>query len=310
MTLNNFALTTVALLGSLLSWTSVSIAARANSSPVKVFYTLYQEAAPVAVDQVQVIYYRPMLSVQRQSAAHVYVDRQFHTGLLPGGYTRFCVAPGIHTLGAYLNDAPKYQGKKNDLYQANLEAGQTYFLRVREDGNTFPQPVSREEATPELKSTRAQVHALSRVDSVETCRHYAFLKNGGPTKQYSLKGDVRFAPGQTSRQYISGTGHEAIRQLLEELRRDQAQIKHIVITGHTDPLGNAARNEMLGHQRADTVREMLVDAGIAQTLISTESAGNREPVVNTCYGTNVEQVACYAPNRRVTIKVVLDAANP
>lgn len=310
MTLNHSSFPAVAVLGSLLLWTHMPVAASANNGTGKAFYTAYQEAAPVAVDQAQVIYYRPVLSVQRQGAAHVYVDRQFHTGLLPGGHTRFCVAPGTHTLGAYLDDAPTYQGKKNDLYQAHLHAGQTYFLRVREDGSTFPQPVSREEATPELNSTRAQVHVLSRVDSVEACRHYAFLKNSGPTKQYGLKKDVQFAPGQVSRQYISGSGHEAIRQLLEALRKDQAQIKHIVITGHTDPMGNAARNEMLGHQRADTVSEMLVDAGIAQTLISTESAGNREPVVSTCYGTPEEQVACYAPNRRVTIKVELNQNQP
>lgn len=80
----NLFLTTVALVGSLLFWTSESIDASAKSGPVKVFYPPYQEAAPVAVGQVQVIYYRPVLSAQRQSAAHVCIDRQFHTGLLPG----------------------------------------------------------------------------------------------------------------------------------------------------------------------------------------------------------------------------------
>ena len=298
------------MLGCVVLCSSVAVAASTQGGTGKVFYTAYHEASPVAVDQAQVIYYRPVLSVQHDGAAHVYVDRQFHTGLLPGGFTRFCVAPGTHTLGAYLGDAPTYKGKNNDLYQANLQAGQTYYLRVREDGSTFPQPVSREEATPELINTRAQVHALSRVDSVEACRHYSYLHNSSPVKQYTLNHDVRFARGQTSRQYISGAGHVAIRQLLAELRKDHAQIKRILITGHADPMGTAARNEMLGHQRADTVREMLVDAGIAQTLISTESAGNREPVINTCYGTYEEQVACYAPNRRATIKVELNPGTP
>lgn len=310
MTLKNSSFHTAALLGPILLWTSLSAAASVSGGTGKVFYAAYHDAAQVAVDQAQVIYYRPVLPVQREGAANVYIDRQFHTGLLPGGYTLFCVAPGTHTLGAYLDDAPKYQGKKNDLYQANLQAGQTYFLRVREDGSTFPQPVNRDEATLELKNTRSQMHALSRADSVEACRHYAFLKDNDPAKQYSLKADVRFARGQTSRQYITGTGHEAIRQLLTELHDDQAQIKRIVITGHSDPMGTTARNEMLGHQRANTVGEILVDAGIAQTLITTESAGNREPVVNTCYGTFEEQVACYAPNRRVTIDVELNTAKP
>lgn len=286
------------------------LAASTPEQAGRVFYSHYQSVQPIANDQAQVIYYRPVNPVQRQGAAHVYIDRQFHTALLPGGYTRFCLAPGTHTLGAYLDDAPNYQGKKSDLYQANLQSGQTYFLRVREDGITFPQPVNREEAELQLKDTRAQVHVISRVDSVEECRHYGFLKSNGQQKLYKLKGDVRFAAGQTSRQYISGPGHAAIRQFLNELRADNAQIKKILITGHTDPLGNVARNEMLAHRRADTVREMMMDAGVAGTLISTESAGSREPVVNTCYGTFDEQVTCYAPNRRVTVEVELNVSKP
>ncbi|WP_438866559.1 OmpA family protein [Pseudomonas sp. L1(2025)] len=310
MILKNYPLYTGVLLACTLLYSTSNIADTTAAGPGKVFYTPYQSAAPVAVDQVQVIYYRPVLSVQRQGAAHVYVDRQFQTGLLPGGYTQFCLAPGTHTLGAYLDDAPAYRGKRHDLYQANLQAGRTYFLRVREDASTFPQPVSREEAEGELKSTRAQAHVLSRVDSVEACRHYAFLKRDSHVRDYRLNDALTFAPRQTSRQYLSGAGHAALRQLVEALRQDQAQIKRILVTGHADPMGNTARNEMLGHQRADTVGEMLMDAGIAQSLITTASAGSREPVVHTCYGTYEEQVACYAPNRRVTLKVELETGTP
>ena len=33
----------------------------------------------------------------KPGAAHPYVYREFHTGLLSGGYTAFCVAPEQHT---------------------------------------------------------------------------------------------------------------------------------------------------------------------------------------------------------------------
>ncbi|MGY2297158.1 OmpA family protein [Pseudomonas yamanorum] len=276
----------------------------------RVFYSAYLGLPPVAVDQVQVVYYRTQVEVQRKGAAHVYVDRQFHTGLLPGGFTSFCMAPGSHTLGAYLNDAPTYLGKNTDLYQTNLEGGHTYYLKVREDGNTFPEPVKREVAERELGLTRLQVHVLSRAASVEACRYYEHLKDDARFKHYSLPGDVLFPSGKSDRADLSSAGREAIGQLLSQLRTDDAQIKHIQVTGHTDALGSDSDNELLGGRRANTVMQMLMDGGIPESLLTSNSSGSRDPVISTCYGPRAEQLSCYAPNRRVTLRVELREAKP
>ncbi|WP_164486744.1 OmpA family protein [Pseudomonas chlororaphis] len=276
----------------------------------RVFYAAYVGVPPVAVDQAQVVYYRNKEGLQRSGAAHVYIDREFHTGLLPGGFTSFCLAPGSHTLGAYLDDAPSYKGKHTDLYLANLEGGRTYYLKVREDGNTFPMPIKREEAERELQATRSQMHALSRATSVETCRYYEYLKDDERFKHYSLASDVLFAYGKSDYRDISVAGRNAIGQLLGELQRDGAQIQQVQVTGHTDPFGTVADNQLLGERRANTVRQMLIDGGIAESILSTSSAGSREPVVHTCYGPRVEQISCYAPNRRVAIRVELNRSQP
>lgn len=138
----------------------------------RTFGAAYQPVAPVANDQAQVVYYRAAQAGKAdKGAAHVYVDRQFHTGLLPGGYTAFCVKPGAHTLGAYLNDAPLYKGKTSDAYRAEFQGGKTYFLRVNGASIGALQVVARAEAERELATTRAQVHALSRATAVEACRY-------------------------------------------------------------------------------------------------------------------------------------------
>lgn len=276
----------------------------------RVFYAAYIGLPPVAVDQAQVVYYRNKAGVLRNGAAHVYIDQQFHTGLLPGGFTSFCLAPGNHTLGAYLNDAPTYNGKRTDLYQANLEGGRTYYLKVREDGNTFPMPIERTQAEQELSTTRMQMHALSRATSVEACRYYAHLKDDERFKHYTLASDVLFAYGKSDYRDISLAGRTAIGQLLAELQSDDAQLKHVQVTGHTDPFGSASDNQLLGERRANTVRQMLLDGGIAESILSADSAGSREPVVHTCYGPRLEQISCYAPNRRVAIRVELDRPQP
>lgn len=276
----------------------------------RVFTAAYLGLPPVAVDQVQVVYYRSKEGVQRTGAAHVYIDRQFHTGLLPGGFTSFCLAPGSHTLGAYLDDAPTYLGKSADLYLANLDGGQTYYLKVREDGNTFPVPVKREVAERELGLTRSQSHVLSRANSVEACRYYDYLKDTARFKHYTLASDVLFASGKSDYQDISASGREAVTTMLAELRRDDAQIKHIQVTGHTDAFGTEADNQLLGERRANTVIQMLINGGIAESILSAHSSANRDPVVHTCYGPRVEQISCYAPNRRVDIRVELNAPSP
>lgn len=283
-----------------------AVADPATNVTGKVFAHAYVSVPPIGEDQTQVVYYRMKEGVQRKGAAHVYVDREFHSGLLPGGYSAFCLVPGSHTLGAYLDDTPEYKGKRSDLYQATLQGGKTYYLRVREDGNTFPQPVAREEAERELVNTRDQVHAMSRASSVEACRHYDYLVDESRFKRYELSSDVLFASGASGRQDISAAGLKAVQGLIDELRQDHAQVRHVQVVGHTDPIGDEAINQQLGQARADTLRDLLIAGGIPDSLISAVSAGNREPRVFTCYGNRVQQAACYAPNRRVVVKVELE----
>lgn len=305
MFLHNRKQTAVLLSAALFTASAHALAVPAGTVAGKVFDGTYVSVPPIGEDQAQVVYYRVEHGVQRKSAAHLYIDREFHTGLLPGGYASFCLAPGPHTLGAYLDDMPDYKGKRSDLYQASLLGGQTYYLRVREDGNTFPQPIKREEAERELVTSRAQAHALSRASAVEQCRHYGYLVDESRFKRYDLSSDVLFAFGKSGSRDISVAGRTAVRALIDELQQDDAQIRQVQVIGHTDPIGDAARNQQLGQARADTLRDLLIEGGIPDSLISAASAGNREPVVFSCYGSRVQQIACYAPNRRVVVKVEL-----
>lgn len=275
-----------------------------QGNPAQVFGATYNPVAPVADGQAQVVYYRTNGVGQQKGAAHVYVDSEFHTGLLPGGYSAFCVAAGSHTLGAYLNDAPTYKGKNVDLYSANLEGGKTYFLRVQENGSGAPQAVTREDAERELAGSRFQAQALSRASKVQMCNYMS--KPAAQTaqfKDYALSGDVLFAFGKSGHQDISHQGRTAIRELITQLHREHAKLERIEVVGHTDPIGSYAANQSLGLKRAQTVRRLLIDGGLSATSINASSAGSSEPVTDECYGSKAEQVACNAPNRRVVVRV-------
>ncbi len=268
----------------------------------KVFDAEYQDVAPVSANQAQVVYYRVKGMERQPGAAHLYVDREFHTGLLPGGFSTFCVAPGTHHLGSYLNDAPGYKGKNTVLYSSNLEGGQTYFLRASEDGHGAPVLVNREQAERELAGHHNQVHVLSRASTVQACQNLP-MPFAPQYKDYSLSGDVLFAFGKSGYNDITGNGRAAIRQIVSDIRRDHPKLERIVVVGHADPFGSDAAAQLLGGKRADTVRRMLIEGGLAAEVISATSAGNREPLQEGCAGNRAQRIACNEPNRRVVVRV-------
>ena len=67
--------------------------------------------------------------------------------------------------------------------------------------------------------------------------------------------------------------------------------------GHTDRVGSVEDNDRLSIQRAESVRDQLVKAGIAASMISIAGRGEREPAQATADG--VAEPA----NRRVEISV-------
>lgn len=283
-------------------------AGRADQLAGKVFGAQYSPVPPVAVSQAQVVYYRAPTGQKATSSANVYVDGEFQAALLPNGYSVFCVAPGSHTLGAYLNDAPFYKGKTENLFQANLAAGATYFLKVKEDGSSgAPAPVTRDNAERELSGMRAQIHAISRASAVQACQPgpvVAAAPAAPSYKDYTLSSDVLFAFGKSGYRDISTAGRTELGELAHTLLAQPEGIKHITVIGHADLIGSADAAQRLGAARAATVKQALAENGVPSRVMQTQSMGNREPVDDSCRKTSTPaNIACNAPNRRVVVRV-------
>ena len=74
--------------------------------------------------------------------------------------------------------------------------------------------------------------------------------------------------------------------VLDSLFADVAKREavEVQITGHTDLVGSEARNDQLSLERAQVVRDMLVQRGIKATFIRTVGRGKREPIIPTPAG--------------------------
>ncbi|HDT4958088.1 TPA: OmpA family protein [Enterobacter kobei] len=260
----------------------------------------YTPVSDVIASQSQVVYYRAGSSNASPGAAHVYIDREFHTSLMPGNFTTFCVAPGQHSVGAYLNDSPAYRGKNSDVYAASFEGGKTYFLRIADGDRGAPKAVTRTQAEQELAASQLAARVLSRASAVQACSSVASTP---PFKAYSLSADVLFSFGKSGYRDITTAGRDAIQQLIRELNREHENLTNIEVVGHTDPIGSASANYTLGLKRAQTVRRLLIEGGLPPSAVSASSAGANEPVAGYCDGGREEQIACYSKDRRVDVRV-------
>lgn len=92
----------------------------------------------------------------------------------------------------------------------------------------------------------------------------------------------------------------AVANIADKIKAENAS--RVSVTGYTDRLGSDAYNVKLSKNRANSVKQELVNNGIDEDIIETSGLGKKDQVVD-CYGEKGAKLKeCLAPNRRVVIK--------
>lgn len=87
---------------------------------------------------------------------------------------------------------------------------------------------------------------------------------------------LQFEPGS------SALTADSLQQLKDIVAQARARAGgEIVVVGHTDRTGTPQANDALSLQRAQAVRELLIQQGFAADLIEAVGRGEREPLVPT-----------------------------
>jgi OmpA-OmpF porin, OOP family len=123
-----------------------------------------------------------------------------------------------------------------------------------------------------------------------------------PTR-ITLAADTLFRFQGAARDDIQAQALQELEALVGRLK-GMGVIHRILITGHSDRLGDAAHNLKLSQARADTLRVLLIDRGVKAEQVQAAGAGESEPLV-TCSGdrANAVLIDCLQANRRVEIRV-------
>lgn len=257
----------------------------------------YHSLPQVIPEQAQMVYYYP--KEINAGPLYVYVDKAFHTALLPGQFTVMCVAAGEHAFSTAINDAPDYKNKLNSLFKAKFKGGMTYFVKMDSAGTPVTNSaVSRQDAERDLASLQRQVKLINRASTVQACQYI-----GGATAGTTLVQDsLLFKFGGSDYQALLPESRNRLNEILNILKKS-GKINAIRITGFTDGIGNSDTNTRLSQARADTVRQALVRAGIASHLITAEGGGVAQSA-NGCTAKASRQAdGCNKMSRRAEIMI-------
>lgn len=141
--------------------------AQANTQQNNALPEYYQSLSALPLSQSRVIFFRSF--DDEEGAAHIYINGEFHTSLLPGSFTAFCLAPGEHRLAALVKNASYYHGMPLTDFKIWLGRGETQFLRMLDGYSGEPEVLNRPAAEQELPYLQHQRRMLSRASSVEEC---------------------------------------------------------------------------------------------------------------------------------------------
>ncbi len=88
-----------------------------------------------------------------------------------------------------------------------------------------------------------------------------------------------------------------------EKMKAHPEVELVLITGHTDRIGDDKYNQKLSERRANQVKKYIASQGIAESRLHAVGKGETQPVAD-CKGVRGKKlIECLQPNRRVVVEI-------
>jgi outer membrane protein OmpA-like peptidoglycan-associated protein len=142
------------------------------------------------------------------------------------------------------------------------------------------------------KQEEAMRRELAASNAANAEQHAATVRREGNLLAVTLRGDVTFSTGSAT---VQPGLHDELNRIANVLQ--QYPQTRILVEGHTDSVGSDAANMDLSRRRADAVKNLLVQKGVAPSRIRTAALGETMPIAPN------DTAAGRQRNRRVEIKI-------
>ncbi|WP_308365389.1 MULTISPECIES: OmpA family protein [unclassified Microbulbifer] len=146
-------------------------------------------------------------------------------------------------------------------------------------------------AVPETTSRDTTMEGVTGGNFSSSFREYLNNPARDPNREFPL--GIQFAPDSATVTSPSVPDVEALVKILQEKPGVT-----IAIEGHTSGEGDEATNQQLSEERAEAVRQMLVDKGIDGNRITATGMGSAKPIADDSTEGGKEK------NRRISVRVV------
>lgn len=265
----------------------------------------------LASDQAMVVFIREKETLT-EPAANIFVEGEYLTSLQSGGFKAIPLCAVPTSITAAFTQAPlNYAELRKKKQEYVFSSGQIYYFKIvdAEYATTLQlKALNKDEAEKILPGLQEQIHTLPRIEKNRVCPKIIYTPVVTPqpvVKKYTLQANTLFAYAKSGPNDMLQKGRDQVSAIAEEIARDQDKISHISVIGYTDPVGTETFNQQLSQRRAETVRALLVQNGIAKRNVLIEGRGEQELIVTDCqerYPKNkLAREQCDLPNRRVEI---------
>lgn len=255
--------------------------------------------ATIAANQARIVFLRSGPIQDTATPADIYVNGRFHSAVLPGAYVEAFVCAGEHQIEIKSRATAGIDPAKTPSLKVQVKSKQTAYVGLGDPRTPQALRTLAANALPrDVAQLQRQNHAVSRLGAPANCQ--------AQETRYNLASELLFRFGKSDVQDLLSTGEAEIIRLARKIREEHATIEAVQVIGHTDPMGSKDLNLKLSQQRAETVRNILVAAGLPANRITAKGMGDSQLVVADCSRKGLkrpELLSCNQPNRRVEVLV-------
>lgn len=263
------------------------------------FQALPLAQANIPANQARIVFLRPGPIQETATPADVFINGRFHSAVLPGAYAEALVCAGEHQIELKSRATAGIDPARTPSLKVQIKARQTAYVGLGDPRTPQALRNIAANALPrDVAQLQRQNHSVSRLPAPTNCQPQE--------TRYNLASELLFQFGKSDVQDLLSTGEAEIIRLARKIREEHGRIESVQVLGHTDPMGARDLNLRLSQARAETVRNILVAAGLPAERITAKGLGDSQLVVFDCANRRLnrpELLGCNQPNRRVEVLV-------